>query len=80
MARPARRSAAELGHHLLAGVGDPDAVRVDPGERVVHVRRPLTADEEEQLGRLHPGWHAFRPVDGAGTGGFLEQLAKRARR
>jgi hypothetical protein len=75
MARPERRQAIALADRLLEGVGD-GAARVDPSERVIHVRRPLTSDEEAML----PGWwHARAPIDGAGRGGFLDALARQLR-
>jgi hypothetical protein len=73
MARPERRLAIALGERLLDGVGD-RPVRVDPSERVIHVRAPLTAIEEAGM----PSWWAdFQPVDGAGVGGLLDEMARR---
>lgn len=67
--------ALALADKLLAGVGD-GVARVDPSERVIHVRRPLTPAEE----RLLPAWWAeVEAIDGAGTGGLLDTLAKSLR-
>ncbi len=72
MSRQERRLATALAERLLAGVGDGEA-RVDTSERVIHFRRPLTEGEEWLL---PAGWDEVEAVDGAGTGGLLDALAK----
>lgn len=73
MSRQERRLAEALADRLLGGVGD-GVARVDPSQRVIHVRRPLTAAEELLL---PPGRAELEAVDGAGTGGFLDSIAER---
>lgn len=68
-----QRTAEELGRKLLEGVGQ-EPTRVDASERVVHVRRAITDAEALQL---PPGWLEIAAVDMAGTGGHLDELAKR---
>lgn len=76
MSRKDRRLARVLADRLLAGVGD-SMQRVDPSERVIHLRRPLTSAEERLL---PPGWDELEAIDEAGTGGFLDSIAERRRR
>lgn len=72
-----RKTAAELGGLVLAGVGlAPDRVDVT-SSRVVHVRRSLT---DAEIAGLDPAWLAIEATDRAGgTGpGILSEWAGEA--
>jgi hypothetical protein len=72
MTRQERRLATALAHRLLDGVGDGPG-RVEPSERVIHVKRPLTVHEE---GLLPAGWCELEAVDPAGPPGLLDEIAR----
>ncbi len=58
--------AKRVARGLLHGVGGAVPDRLDVGDVVVHLRRPLS---EREIASLDPGWLAIPAVDLAGEGG-----------
>ena len=71
LSRKDRRLALALANKLIEGVGDVAVhAREDLSDRVIHLRRPLSTEEEKRL----PA--ELVPVDEAGGAGYLDSIAK----